>query len=72
MRQYFEPGAEGCNEQDNDYKNLDKLINDKSIWTESNKKINPKKEDPEIRRIIMDELFKERINNNKFLNDYFE
>ena len=72
LRQYFEPGAEGCNEQDNDYKNLDKLINDKSIWTESNKKINPKKEDPETRRIIMDELFKERINNNKFLNDYFE
>lgn len=74
LRQYFEPGAEGYNEQDNDYKKLDKLINDESIWSESNETIKPKNKgkDPEIRRIIMDELFKERINRNKFLNDFFE
>lgn len=65
LRQYFEP-------ETNDYDKLEDLINNENIWTESNKKINPKKEDPEIRRIIMEELFKERINNNKFLNDYFE
>ena len=67
LKQYFKP----C---DADYATLDQLLNDPNAWEagelkEVNVNVKPK---PEHRRVMMEELFKYRIKDNKRMSDWFD
>ena len=67
LKQYFKP----C---DADYATLDQLLNDPNAWEAGRlkKAKENEKPEPERRRVMMEELFKSRIKDNKRMSDWFD
>lgn len=71
LRRYFEPDPKDKAEAQ-DYKSLADVIKNSSLWVKSSKKFKNRKLAPEEKRTIMDDLFRNRINENKEYDKLFE
>ena len=66
LKQYFEPN-------DKDYNSLNSIVSKKIYWKENSRKVTrTKRNDPEVKKAVMEDLFRNRISQYAAMNKYFE